>query len=360
MRNGMAAVFTAVGKPLQIRQFKVPELKDLNAGEALVRVLACTICGSDLHTYGGRRTAPSPSILGHEIIGSIESLGTGAPLEDRNGLLLAPGDRVTWTITSSCGRCFFCLNQLPQKCESGIKYGHELLQPGRELTGGLAEYCVLAAGTSIFRIPDSLSDEAVCPANCATATVVAALRAAGDLREKAVLIQGAGMLGVTACALLRVMGAAEIICCDVNPARLRKAEEFGATRVAHPADVSATVRSATGKYGVDVALEMSGSPAAFATGVPLLRIGGIYLLVGGVFPAPPVAVQIEDVIRRLLVIRGVHNYTPEDLRTALAFLGENHFSFASLIADWLPLAEANEAFRRAHDPAVFRMGIRNF
>jgi putative phosphonate catabolism associated alcohol dehydrogenase len=356
-RSGTAAVFSAAQQPLEIRRFDVPEPE---AGETLVRVTACTICGSDLHTYEGRRIAPTPSILGHEIIGRIESLGPGAPLEDRNGLPLAPGNRLTWSIASSCGQCFFCLRSLPQKCEKMIKYGHERLQNGREFRGGLAEYCVLAPGTSIFRIPDSLSDETVCPANCATATVAAALREAGDLKERAVLIQGAGTLGVTACAMARVAGAAEVICCDINPVRLSKAEEFGATHVAYPGDVAGPVRSATSNYGVDVALEMSGSPAAFEIGARLLRIGGTYVLVGGVFPAPPVAVQIEDVIRRLLSIRGVHNYTPEDLRTALDFLRENHrLPFASLIADWLPLAEANEAFRRAKDPTVFRMGIRS-
>ena len=358
MRSGMAAVFTQVGKPLQIRRFDVSHPK---VGEALVRVTACTICSSDLHTYEGRRVAPTPTILGHEIIGRIDSMGAGAPLEDRNGLSLAPGDRVTWAMTSSCDGCFFCVRQLPQKCEKTIKYGHEPLQPGRELTGGLGEFCVLGPGTSILRIPDTLSDETACPANCATATVAAALRVAGTLRECAALVQGAGTLGVTACAMLRVAGAAEVICCDINPVRLRKAEEFGATRIAHPADVASAVRSATGKYGVDIALEMSGSPAAFETGVPLLRIGGIYVLVGGVFPTPAVSVQMEDVIRRLITIRGVHNYTPEDLRTALAFLSENpRLPFDSLIADWLPLAEADEAFRRANDPAVFRMGIRSY
>ncbi|MBO0857397.1 MAG: zinc-binding dehydrogenase, partial [Chloracidobacterium sp.] len=260
---------------------------------------------------------------------------------------------------SSCGRCFFCVRHLPQKCEKMIKYGHERLQTGKELTGGLADYCVLGPGSSIFRIPDSLSDETVCPANCATATVAAALKAAGDLKGRAVLIQGAGTLGVTACAMARVAGAAVVICCDINPARLRKAEEFGATRVAYPTDLVSVARSATNQYGADVALEMSGSPAAFETVAPVLRVGGVYVLVGGVFPAPPVALQIEDVVRRLLTIRGVHNYAPEDLQMALAFLEENHrLPFDSLVADWLPLAEANEAFRRAKDPAVFRIGVR--
>ncbi|MBO0798658.1 MAG: alcohol dehydrogenase catalytic domain-containing protein, partial [Blastocatellia bacterium] len=241
---GMAAVFIEAGQPLEIQRFDIPALE---AGETLVQITHSTICGSDLHTYEGRRSAPAPSILGHEIIGVIESLGDGAPLQDQNGLPLAPGDRVTWAIASSCGRCFFCMHQLPQKCEEMVKYGHERLQAGREWRGGLAEYCVLVPGAAIFRIPYPLSDETACPANCATATVAAAVRVAGAVKGLAVLIQGAGMLGVTACAMARFMGAAEVICCDINPVRLLKAEEFGATRVAYPGDLSSVVRAATSK-----------------------------------------------------------------------------------------------------------------
>jgi len=91
-RSGMAAVFREALQPLEIRRFDVPDPK---AGETLVRVTACTICGSDLHTYEGRRVAPAPSILGHEIIGRIESLGHGALRQDQNSLPLSPGDRVT-------------------------------------------------------------------------------------------------------------------------------------------------------------------------------------------------------------------------------------------------------------------------
>jgi len=356
-RVGIAAVFTGPRQPLQIRRFDV---QSPETGEILVRVIGCTLCGSDLISFEGRRPTPLPTILGHEIIGRIEEFGAEAPRQDHNGLPLNPGDRLTWTIVASCSQCFYCLRQLPQKCEAMVKYGHERVQPGRVWTGGLAEYCMLAPGTAIFRLPDSLSDETACPANCATATVAAALRAAGELKDRVALILGAGMLGVTACAMARAAGVAEVICCDINPARLAKAEEFGATRAVLSNDLAAAVRKATGKYGVDVALELSGSPDAFISGLSALRIGGIYALVGGVFPAPPTPIQMEDIIRRQLIIRGVHNYKPEDLQAALHFLEDPpHPPFGHLVTDWMPLADAERAFQRAKDSAVFRIGIRN-
>lgn len=355
-RKAVAAVFHGPGQPLRMQGFDVPEPAE---GGALVRVTGCTVCGSDLHTYDGRRSAPTPSILGHEIIGRIEAFGSGTPRADFLGEPLAVGDRVTWSVVAHCGDCFYCRRGLPQKCEAMVKYGHEPLRPGAELTGGLADTCLLAPGTTILRLPDELDDAVACPASCATATVAAALRAGGPVAGGAVLVQGAGMLGLTACAMARDAGASEVICCDVAPDRLAAAEAFGATRVVLPGDLAATVAAATGGYGVDVALELSGNPAAFEAGFPLVRIGGSYVLVGAVFPAGAVSVAMESIVRRQLTLRGVHNYAPEDLAAAVRFLaGADRFPFASLVADWIPLAEAPRAFEVARQSRALRIGIR--
>lgn len=356
LEKARAAVFVEAERPLEIRSFAVPEPA---AGETLVRVAACTLCASDLHTYSGRRTSPMPSILGHEIIGHIERFGPGTPQTDVAGQPLAVGDRVTWSVVASCGECFYCKRGLPQKCASMLKYGHEAIRSGRELTGGLAEYCLLAKGTAIVRLPDDLPDAVVCPTSCATATVSAALRVAGDIRERNVLVQGAGLLGLTACAQARSLGAAEVICCDLQRARLDRAMEFGATRVATPGELADTVRGATVGYGVDVALEITGAPAAFVDGLAQLRIGGTYVLVGAVYTMPPVPVSIEMLVRRQLTLRGVHNYAPEDLLAAVRFLdAHREYAFESLVAEWLPLAEADRAFQVAERADALRIGVR--
>lgn len=354
--KAMGAVFVEAGQSLDVRQFVVPEPGE---GEILVRVAACTLCASDLHTYSGRRKSPVPSILGHEIIGHVTSLGPHAPRVDAAGQTLSVGDRVTWSVVASCGDCFYCRRNLPQKCASMLKYGHEALRAGCELTGGLAEYCVLSKGTAIVRLPVDLPDAVVCPASCATSTVSAALRVAGEIRDRSVLVQGAGLLGLTACAQAQSMGAAQVICCDMNASRLEKAQRFGATHITAPEGLAETVRAATDGYGVDVALEITGAPAAFVDGLAQLRIGGTYVLVGAVYTAPPVSISIESLVRRQLTLRGIHNYAPQDLLAAVRFLDANrHYPFASLVSEWIPLAEADRAFQVAEGSAGLRIGVR--
>src|SRR5689334_9209261 len=129
-----AMVFTGAGEPLQPRDFHLPEPQ---GEEIRVQVTCCTLCGSDLHTFAGHRTTPTPTILGHEIIGTISAFGPDAEPKDYHGVPLHLGDRVTWSLAASCGDCFYCENDLPQKCERLFKYGHEALRPGHELSGGL-------------------------------------------------------------------------------------------------------------------------------------------------------------------------------------------------------------------------------
>jgi alcohol dehydrogenase len=354
--NATAAIFHAVGQPLELRTIPIPRLE---AGQILVRITATTLCGSDLHTFDGRRSAPMPTILGHEIIGRIAAFGADATRADATGQPLGENDRITWSLVASCGDCFFCRRKLPQKCERAVKYGHELLRPGRELTGGLADHCILVPGTTILKIPDALSDAIACPANCATATVAAALGAVGELRDRAILITGTGMLGLTACAMARSMGAAAVICTDVNAPRRQRAPNFGATHIPSTDELASIVKEITSGYGVDAVLELSGSPHAFEAALPLLRIGGTLVLVGAVFPTPPVPLAMEQLVRRNLRLIGVHNYGPDDLKTAVHFLEANRACpFESLVERWFALSSAQAAFTTALAGDVIRVGVK--
>lgn len=357
MIHSTAAIFDGTPGTIALRQIPVPEPRGL---EIVVRVLGCTLCGSDLHSFDGRRSVPVPTILGHEIVGEIAAFGATATKVDSAGQPLHVDDRVTWAIVASCGDCFYCQRGLPQKCLKSVKYGHEIIRPGRELLGGLAEHCLLVPGTAVIKLPDDLPLSVACPASCATATIAAALEAAGPIRNRSVCIFGAGMLGLTACAMARSQGADVVVCVEPNSTRLERAREFGATHVCSSAGLPAIAQEAGLPYGFDAILELSGSPAAFEAAWPMIRTGGVLVLVGSVFPAPPIPLAFEQIVRRQLTIRGIHNYAPRHLQSAVEFLAGHHtdYPFASLVKQWISLDSIEDAFELAKDPSAIRIGVR--
>lgn len=345
-------MFKGLPGRLPIRSFPVP---DLEPGEILVDVVGCTLCGSDLHTVEGRRQVAVPTVLGHEIVGRITAMAA-ADMRDLAGSLLAVGDRIVWAIVASCGECPQCRRGLPQKCSRGLKYGHERAADRRIFTGGLADNCLLAPGTAIAKLPADMPLEVACPASCATATIAAALEPAGDLTGRTVAVFGLGLLGLTTCGMARAAGAADVIAIDPLPGRRDRAAAFGATVAVEPDFLAA--HPAAGH--IDLAVDVSGAPRAIAEALEHAAVGGAVHLVGSVAPLGTVPLDPEQVVRRVLTIRGIHNYAPRHLLTAVRFLTDHgqSFPFASLVARWYPLADAEAAFADAAQSRAVRIGVR--
>ncbi|MGH3360193.1 MAG: zinc-binding dehydrogenase, partial [Nocardioidaceae bacterium] len=280
--RGHAEGFTLVDEPLP----------DVTGGEVLVRVRMATICGSDLHTIDGDRDTPVPTILGHEAVGTVVAAGDAATTYA--GEPLRAGTRVTWTIGTACGTCARCRRGVTQKCVSVRKYGHEAMSARWRLNGGFATHCHLLAGTGIVPLPASMPDEVATPANCATATVVCAVRRARLVPGDVAVVLGCGMLGLTAVAYAKDRGAARVVACDVDDRRRQAA-------------LAGEVEDLTGGAGAEVVLEMSGSPAAVQTSLDLVGVDGRIALVGSVSPAPEVSFEPSDVVRRLTTLVGCHN-----------------------------------------------------
>lgn len=353
--SGLVALFGEKRSTFEMSNFK---LKDPVGDQILVKVEGCTICGSDVHSFLGRRSVQVPTVLGHEIAGRIVSFGSGNKRTDYSGDHLEIGDFITWSVVANCDNCIYCKRGQPQKCDSNFKYGHKKHNPEDPWVGGLAEYILLVHGTKIFKIPEGLSLEVACPANCTTATNVAAFRVAGNLAGKVVLIMGAGMLGVTACAMAKLYGAKLVIVCDTNEKRLLKACEFGADQSTLPAGLSDVVSNLTAGLGVDIIFELTGAPVAFENAFECVGIGGKIILVGSVFPSAPVGLPMEIIVRKLLSIEGIHNYIPEDLAQALEFLNQTrHLPWESLVGKWFKLSDVDLAFQLAQSPEYYRVGI---
>ncbi len=348
--NATAAVFHSADRPLELTSLALPQLRD---GELLVEIDCCTLCGSDLHSISGTRSVPVPTILGHEIVGHI--VDTKGDVSDVAGQPVRVGERVSWSIAASCGCCFFCDEGPQQKCEHLFKYGHQQISNDYPLSGGLATHCHLVAGTAIVKVPVSLADAVASPAGCATATVAAALRTAGSCEDKTIVIHGAGMLGLTAAAMASSRGAANVIVTDLDTNRIKQAAAFGATESSLD-----SLNQLTNSRGADIVLDMSGSPDAMESSIDLLRIGGCLILVGAVFPARPLSLQADQLVRKMLRVEGVHNYEPADLQAAFSFLTEtaSQYPFEELVSCEFPLDQINEAVTFARDSGAFRVAIR--
>lgn len=315
-----STLWHGVGQPVTVERLDGPA--PLPAGGVLVAIEAATVCGSDLHTALGHRPGPAPSVLGHEQVGHVVALGPGAPAPTVTGAPVAVGDRIVWSVAASCGTCDRCASGLPQKCRVLRKYGHEESTPDWPLNGGFATHCVLLPGTGIALVPDVVPATVAAPAACATATVAAALDAVDrPLAGARVLVTGAGMLGITAVAMATAAGATVTVS-DPNAERRARAVCFGAERAVSPGEPVGTV---------DVAIELSGYADAVETAVDALDVGGTAVLVGAVSSSRPVSLDPERIVRGLLRIVGVHNYAPQHLAAAVAFLAGTDLPFADLV-----------------------------
>jgi L-iditol 2-dehydrogenase len=336
--------------PLEPRDYPLPSR--LEPGAALVRTEMAGICGTDVHIWQGQMPVSLPIILGHETVGRIEQLGEGLG-QDWAGQPLAPGDRITWNSTTSCGRCFYCAEKRqPTRCPERRAYGigYRCDQPPH-LLGGYAQFHYLRPRTHLFRIPDDLPTAAVIGAGCALITAIHGLERTGVGWQDKVVVQGAGPVGIAALAVAKSAGAAQLIVVGGPQLRLEAAQRFGADHtlnideVSNPAERIAAVRSLTGGYGADVVVECVGRPGAVVEGLEMCRDGAKYLVLGHYCDAGTVALNPHVITRKQLQVSGSWSSEPRHLKAALEFLRRNlqQFPFAELVSHRFGLAQANEA-----------------
>ncbi|AEI51145.1 Alcohol dehydrogenase zinc-binding domain protein [Runella slithyformis DSM 19594] len=360
MSSGTLMVFNGPGLPMQ---FQTRELPELSAGEVLVRNVYTTLCGSDLHTFCGLRKENTPTVLGHEIVGKVVEISESHSGKDFAGNVLNEGDIVTWSIFSADPASEMSKLGMPQKTPGVFKYGHATVTEKDAFHGGLAEYCLLKPHTAILKIPDNVSLPVAATLNCAVATVAGALRHAGTVKGKTVLITGTGLLGMVCAAMCKDAGAEKIIAADISPQRLQQSLAFGVEETCLMTPGSgAENESALSSLDseIDIVFDMSGSPEAMEEGVAVLGIGGVAVWVGAVFRQRKVMLDAEQIIRRLITVKGLHNYNYEDFVYAVDFMRRNaqRFPFEQIIGKEFSLSEAEQAFEYALTNRPLRVGIR--
>jgi threonine dehydrogenase-like Zn-dependent dehydrogenase len=227
------------------------------------------------------------------------------------------GDRITFSVADSCGKCEYCLNNLSQKCKSLFKYGHANMSSGSGFNGSYASHIVLRKGTHIKKLPNEIDDYIGSTINCALATMVNCIDSIPNnikLNGKKALIQGDGMLGLFGCALLNDLGFEKIYCTGHRTNRSSLVNKFGGI----PLTSNDIPQDELNK--IDCVIEACGNADVIDTGIKLLKPGGVYVFAGMVHPNSKLNITGEQIIRKCLTIKGVHNYNEKHLDQAVDFL----------------------------------------
>jgi alcohol dehydrogenase len=315
-----------------------PELVDPT--DAIIRVDAVTICGTDLHILAGDvPTVEDGRILGHEAVGMVVATGSAVST-------VRPGDRVLASCISACGRCRYCREGAYGQCLGG---GGWVL--GHRIDGVQAEYARIPfADTSTYRLPESVTSElAVMLADILpTSYEVGVLN--GHVRPgDVVAIVGAGPIGLAAVLTAKLYSPSSIVVIDPAGPRREAAERLGAKAVDPATDDPVEVIAAlTGGLGADTAMEAVGTPATFELCTRLIRPGGHVANIG--VHGKPATLHLEDLwIRNVTVTTGLVDTfaTP----TLLRLLAAGQLDVSSLITHRFAMPDFLDAYDVFAEPA---------
>ncbi len=327
---------------------EVPMPVVIDDTDAIVRVDAVTICGTDLHILKGDVPAVTDGrILGHEAVGTVESVGAGC----KNTQV---GDRVLVSCVTACGACRYCREGSFGQCLGG---GGWIL--GHKIDGTQAEYVrVPFADNSTYPIPAGVSDEQILMLAdiLPTGYEVGVLNGhvqPGDV----VAIVGAGPIGLSAIMGARLFSPSHVIAIDLADSRLEAAKQFGADITINNGreDALAIVQELTGGLGADVAIEAVGVPATFELATQLARPGGHIANIG--VHGQPVTLHLEELwIRNVTITTGLVDTfsTPTLLRLAQGHQMDvdrfvtHHFNLDQF-------DEAYDVFARAADTGALKV-----
>ncbi|MFI5064462.1 MAG: zinc-dependent alcohol dehydrogenase family protein [Streptosporangiales bacterium] len=316
--------------------------------DAIVRVDAVTICGTDLHILKGDVPAVTDGrILGHEAVGTVESVGNGVKT-------VKPGDRVLVSCISACGSCRYCRDGHAGQCLGG---GGWIL--GHKIDGTQAEYVrVPFADASTYPVPDGASDEEILmladilPTGYEVGVLNGGVRP-GDV----VAVVGSGPIGLSAIMGARLYSPSHIVAIDLADARLEAAKRFGADVTVNnsgqdPVDV---VHLLTDGLGADVTIEAVGVPASFELAVKLVRPGGRIANIG--VHGEPATLHLEEQwIRNITITTGlVDAYSTP---TLLKLLTSHQLDAAKFVTHHFGLNEFDQAydvFSRAADTSALKV-----
>jgi len=312
----------------------VIEFRDVPApepgpGQVLLRIRCIGVCGSDIHVYHGKHAlTPYPVVQGHEVSGTVEKTGAGV-----KGL--KAGDAVTFQPQVTCGVCYSCRHGAYHICDN-------LKVMGFQTTGAGSELFALDAKLVLKLPPRTSFDHGAMVEP--TAVGVHAVARAGGVKQKKVLILGAGPIGNLTAQVARGLGAAAVMITDVSDYRLGLARECGVGFAVNTAreDLSARIRESFGEDKADLILECVGAGPTISQAVSVAR-KGTDIVVVGVFGDKP-QVDMGTVQDRELRLIGTLMYQEPDWKKAIELIAAGKVNLQPLVTNHFDFADYARAY----------------
>lgn len=329
-------------KALLLSEYNQLDIADLPApvpgtDEILVRVVACGICGSDVHGYDGTsgRRIP-PIVMGHEAAGVVAAVGGGVSK-------FKPGDRVTFDSTVYCGQCEFCLQGEINLCNNRQVVGVSCGDYRR--AGAFAEYVVVPQRIS-YHLPEGLEFHEAAMLE-AVSVALHAVRVSEMKGGETALVIGAGMIGLLTLQAAKAAGASQVLIADIDPTRLERAEKLGAdaTLLLSGSELVQEILRRTGGRGVDLVLEAVGRDETISASIASVRKGGTVTLIGNI--SPQVKIPLQVVVSRQIRLQGSCASSGE-YPEAMELLANGKIKVKSLITAVAPLSDGPQWFARLH------------
>jgi 2-desacetyl-2-hydroxyethyl bacteriochlorophyllide A dehydrogenase len=307
--------------------------------DAVVRVHAVGLCGTDYRIWTGDRPVTYPRVLGHEFVGTVEAVGAGVAR-------VRPGDRVAVEPNYSCGVCPLCREGNRNLCLARVAVGIDV-------DGGFAELARVPARCCWLLGPEAADDDVLLVEPLAV--VVRAVARGTPRPDESAAVVGVGTLGLLALQVLRARGL-RVMTVSRTDRRSALAREHGA-EVTHTVSAGAlevAARRFSGREGVDLVIETAGTAEAVAYALELVRPGGRVVLTG--LPHEPTAVAFFSVVRREITILGSMIYQDE-FPEALRLIATGAVRTRALLTHRFPLADVGAALVAHRDPASIKVAL---
>lgn len=364
-----AAVMTAPGR-IEVTDFPYPKIAP---DAALVRIELAGICGTDKHMFKGETTHPGgqetafPIIPGHENVGIIEELGKNAKDLEVEGLELREGDRVVPICDVTCGRCYVCRTSFgfTTSCMRDVGYGTTLsCKDPPHLFGGWAEYMYILPQALLAKVPDGLAPEAAVLAEVMSVAYCAfeksrspyPLGKEGFGPGDAVVILGAGPLGLCHGIMAKMNGARQIIVVGAPESRLELARSLCADHIVNideirdPQDRLQAIMALTENRGADLVAECAGVPVAVSQGLDMLRVGGTLIVTGNYIDMGSTSINPQkQILSKNSRIIGVNGQTASSYAASLRLIKRfrNTIPIEKMVTHKFKIDDAERALKTA-------------